>query len=667
MRFLRYLSRPFFVSSVVAISAAIITPVCAAAPPLPLTSSEQGMGLRLRADPLLSVDLNRAEIVAKLMAQWQGDIAEPQRDSFRAKLSGLRADRLLAVSLVGSFDGVLEVLYGQEQANTALSVRATTSGQNASYKTLGDVTADLVYTPITPCRIVDTRTSSGGPGIRPAGSTTAFNAVAASFATQGGALNNCNIPAGAAAMAGSFAMLNASSLGFITLWAVDTPQPTAASGLFNPTSQQTLNSSAGIVPLCTSVSCTGGKQFNVFVSGALDVAFDVTGYFKAPGGTVGDITEVNTGTASTTGLSGGSTSGVATLTLAPSFKLPQSCAPNQIAKWSGSAWICAADDAGPANAFVQGGNTFSALGAGVASVLGNNDNRPLTIKAPQSTIKLLVDPANGDDGLRISYATSGGFVSPNTINGSRVNSVAAGITGATVAGGGRPGEPNQVTGTYGTVGGGFGNRAGQNSVVAGGDFNEATGFRAVVSGGADNIASGDYSTIAGGVTNRAVGLSSFAAGTRAKANHDHAFVWGSELFSDTTSTGPKQFVIQANGGIRLPGAGENQPGNAAKQSGTNMFTHVVPASGPCNSTGPFGLSRTAIDHPLTNDKPDAILVVTPSFGALSAGAPGYNKPVVVFYDDGAGFCPVNRWVISNPNGDLNMVAGMKFNVFVINP
>ena len=92
---------------------------------------------------------------------------------------------------------------------------------------------------------------------------------------------------------------------------------------------------------------------------------------------------------------------------------------------------------GAINAFVHGGNTF-ALGAGVASVLGNNDNRPLTVQAPQSTIKLLVDPANGDDGLRISYANNSGFVSPNTINGSRDNSVAAGSTGATVAGGGRP-------------------------------------------------------------------------------------------------------------------------------------------------------------------------------------------------------------------------------------
>ncbi len=328
---------------------------------------------------------------------------------------------------------------------------------------------------------------------------------------------------------------------------------------------------------------------------------------------------------------------------------------------------------GAINAFVHGGNTF-ALGAGVASVLGNNDNRPLTIKAPQSTIKLLVDPANGDEGLRIAYTTDGTAfgTSPNTLNGSRVNSVSVGVVGATIAGGGYNGGGNQVTGRYGTVGGGHLNTAGQHAVVAGGDVNQATGFRATVSGGNNNVASGSGSMVAGGGSNVASGLLSFAAGNRAQANHDYSFVWGGDLFTFTTSNGPKQFVIRADGGIRLPGAGENQPGNAAKQSGTNMFTHVVPTSGPCNGTGPFGLSRTAIDHPLANGKPDAILVVTPNIGVRTTSTTSYSKPINVMYDDdgGSGCTSVSsagRWMIVNPAGDQNMVAGMKFNVFVINP
>ena len=169
----------------------------------------------------------------------------------------------------------------------------------------------------------------------------------------------------------------------------------------------------------------------------------------------------------------------------------------------------------------------------------------------------------------------------------------------------------------------------------------------------------------------AAGDVSFAAGQNARANHHGAFVWGDNTAAFVSSTAVNQFVIRAGGGIRLPGAGENQPGNPAKQSGTNMFTHVVPVAGPCRSDGPFGLSRTAIDHPLTNGKPDAILVVTPNIGTRSTSFASYSKPVNVMYDDdGGSMCSVpavGRWMIVNPAGDQDMVPGMKFNVLVINP
>ncbi|MEQ1594896.1 MAG: hypothetical protein ABL985_07345 [Casimicrobium sp.] len=336
---------------------------------------------------------------------------------------------------------------------------------------------------------------------------------------------------------------------------------------------------------------------------------------------------------------------------------------------------------GAINAFVHGGNTF-ALAPGVPSLLGNTDSRPLTLKAPQSTIKLLVDPANGDDGLRISYSTNGAFTGPNTINGSRVNSVAGGVIGATIGGGGffdqlAGAVPNQVNADHGTIGGGHDNTVvGQTGVVGGGRNNTAgagngAGESATVGGGNTNIASGDGSTVPGGSSNTAAGDYSFAAGIRAKANHGSAFVWADNTGGDVTSTGINQFVVRASGGIRLPGAGDNQPNNPAKQSGTNMFTHQVPTSGPCGNVGAFA-SRTAIDHPLTNGKPDAILVITPNFGTNSlangGGNPVFGNPVAVYYEDtGLGGCPAGKWVIYGINGAGVLLANQKFNVLVINP
>jgi len=66
-----------------------------------------------------------------------------------------------------------------------------------------------------------------------------------------------------------------------------------------------------------------------------------------------ECTDAATGTitsvASGTGLSGGATSGAATLSILPAFQLPQACADGQVAKWSAGSgtWICAADAVNP--------------------------------------------------------------------------------------------------------------------------------------------------------------------------------------------------------------------------------------------------------------------------------------------------------------------------------
>lgn len=103
-------------------------------------------------------------------------------------------------------------------------------------------------------------------------------------------------------------------------------------------------------------------------------------------------------------------------------------------------------------------------------------------------------------------------VSPNLIGGYRENSVTRGVLGATIAGGGAPGQPNRITDDYGVIGGGHNNQAGDNTgltsdtpfaTVGGGLANKALNSYATVDGGWLNRADGPFSTIGGGSQNNA--------------------------------------------------------------------------------------------------------------------------------------------------------------------
>jgi len=136
-----------------------------------------------------------------------------------------------------------------------------------------------------------------------------------------------------------------------------------------------------------------------------------------------------------------------------------------------------------------------------------------------------------------TYATIGGGYS-NTVSGMY----------ATVGGGGQ----NTASDWYATVGGGKRNIAsGYRSTIGGGEDNLASGFEAFVGGGDSNTASGSWATVPGGHDNIASGDLSFAAGYRAQANHQGAFVWGDSTEADIASTKENQFVIRASNGVSL--------------------------------------------------------------------------------------------------------------------
>ena len=111
--------------------------------------------------------------------------------------------------------------------------------------------------------------------------------------------------------------------------------------------------------------------------------------------------------------------------------------------------------------------------------------------------------------------------SPSLIGGFSGNAITAGVIGATVSGGGASANTNRVTDDYGSIGGGFNNRAGDNTgttsdklyaTVGGGQNNIASGTVATVGGGANNTASEPEATVSGGASNIASGADATVAG-----------------------------------------------------------------------------------------------------------------------------------------------------------
>ena len=149
---------------------------------------------------------------------------------------------------------------------------------------------------------------------------------------------------------------------------------------------------------------------------------------------------------------------------------------------------------------------------------------------------------------------------------------------ATVSGG----YGNTASGVYAAVGGGRGNIASNYATtVSGGYGNTASTSSATVAGGYGNTASGGSATVAGGSYNTAAGDYSFAAGLRAKANHNGAFVWADSQLADFTSTANDQFLIRAQGGVGINNANPQAPlhvnggGDADLSSGGNFISGLV--------------------------------------------------------------------------------------------
>lgn len=230
-------------------------------------NAQQNMGLNGAAEQQVQAADNAA-IAASIVSREEAASGRAFEAAFRAEAVRKLASRSLAeLEAIQSQDGGL--------------------GTNA----LGDTQADLVFTPITPCRIIDTR-AAGGPIA--AATTRDFRVTGSGFAGQGGVAGSCGVPNGpATAVVLNIVAVAPAGAGDLRLTPFGTAVPTAS--IINyalPGSG--LNVANGLVaPICNPATTTCTGDFTIMADGsAVQVVADVMGYFAAPVATALDCTNV---------------------------------------------------------------------------------------------------------------------------------------------------------------------------------------------------------------------------------------------------------------------------------------------------------------------------------------------------------------------------------------
>jgi hypothetical protein len=295
----------------------------------------------------------------------------------------------------------------------------------------------------------------------------------------------------------------------------------------------------------------------------------------------GDLTSLTAGT----GLTGGGVNGDVSIALAPSFRLPQTCAANQGTTWNGSAWACASlttqaafdslvsllgtagtinqgsnpvhwtklkgvpagfadgtDDVGPAYSAGFGldltGTQFDVDPAQVQRRVADSCAGGASIRAiaQDGTVTCQPGPGgvwglNGTSGTDDSnyLGTSDDRPLNVKVNGQRALRLEPRSQSPNVIGG--HGDNGVAAGVAGATIGGGGNSSAPNSVLA--DFG-------TVGGGQGNQALGSSGTVAGGIGNQAGGpWSAVGGGSGNSATNDGAAVVGGE---QNTANGPGAVV-----------------------------------------------------------------------------------------------------------------------------
>ena len=287
-----------------------------------------------KADSLLGIDSNRAAVIDGIVAQWGAQLAKAgvSAESFRTTLEGLRADQLLTARLAGSLSGLYDVL---DHATVALATSKQLKSARIE-KSLGEASDDVVYTPVTPCRLIETR--GNFLAVYQGGGPFSANEIRTYTIESGNGACTTQLPVGlhpAAVQLQVFGIPVSGSGDIEILPEGSTFGGTSSLIFLSNVAFTSASTTARVNPLNNEIAIQ-------VRTGTAHLAIDLVGYFAPPNG--GFVASVTAGT----GISLTGTAADPVVNVADGYKLPQSCGVNQVPQSDGAGgWTCATIPAGP--------------------------------------------------------------------------------------------------------------------------------------------------------------------------------------------------------------------------------------------------------------------------------------------------------------------------------
>lgn len=245
------------------------------------------------ASAVAEVEANRGAVIREIVERWRGQF--PSADASQniaggeaemsAALEGASAEKLLAARQAESLGEALAAVKGRSEGPGAIALEPGTAIPN----TLGSTSDDLVFTPITPCRIVDTRTATGGwAGKIGPNSGNWFSVNLANFSAQGGATSCPGMPTTFNPAAIAINLTSTGQTGAGNLRVVACGAGTPVVSLLNYLPGANLANAAVVssaVGTCSLGPPAGAGPSDIYVystNSASDVVVDIMGYYSAP-------------------------------------------------------------------------------------------------------------------------------------------------------------------------------------------------------------------------------------------------------------------------------------------------------------------------------------------------------------------------------------------------